>query len=225
MSEDDFDADRRGNSQSVGGRVAGDLSAFVSLAGDYYRGEIDRATTWRGRLDQTTNWAVVFVAAVLTWAFSGQNRPHYVILIGVFGVTAFLLMEANRYREYDAWRHRVRTLQTHLIAEMFSPGRSPETEWEDQLGEELREPVFEISFHGAMHHRLRRSYIALLTILLLAWLARITVHNPEESWQQTASIMGVPGTVVTGLVSVFFATLVVFTMWSAREGRTREFQV
>ncbi|MFW5918029.1 MAG: DUF2270 domain-containing protein, partial [Haloferacaceae archaeon] len=102
MSEDDSEADRQGNSQSVGGRAAEDLSAFVSLAGDYYRGEVDRATTWRGRMDQTTNWAVVIVAAVLTWAFSGDNRPHYVILIGVFGVTAFLLMEAHRYREYDA---------------------------------------------------------------------------------------------------------------------------
>jgi uncharacterized membrane protein len=225
MSEDDAEADSRESDRSVGGQIAGDLSLFISLAGDYYRGEIDRATTWRARLDQTTNWAVVIVAAVLTWAFSGDSRPHYVILIGVFGVTAFLLMEANRYREYDAWRDRVRKVQTNLIAEMFSPGGAPDNDWQDQLGTELREPAFEISFRGALHHRLRRSYLALLSILLLAWVARITVYQPQEPWYQSASILGIPGEAVTGFVGVFFLTLVVLTLWSAREDRTREFQV
>lgn len=225
MTEDEFDADSPENGQSVGERVAGDLSTYVSLVGDYYRGEVDRATTWRARLDQTTNWAVVIVAAVLTWAFSGDSRPHYVILIGVIGVTTFLLMEANRYREYDAWRHRVRTLQKNLFAEVFSPGHAPDADWQDRLGEELREPAIEISFRGALHHRLRRSYLALLSILLLAWGARVTAYAPEESWHQTASILGFPGEAVAGIVVAFFAVIVALTLWSAREDRTREFQV
>ena len=102
---------------STGAQIAEELASFTSLVGELYRGEVDRTTTWRARLDQTTNWAVVFVAAILTWAFSSPDHPHFVILIGVFGVSAFLVMEATRYREYDVWRGRVRTLQTELMAE------------------------------------------------------------------------------------------------------------
>jgi len=118
--------------------------------------------TWRGRLDQTTNWAVVVVGAILTWAFSSADNPHYVILIGVFGVTAFLAMEATRYREYDIWRNRVRVLQRGLYAQMYAPDPSDDAGWQAKLGNELRDPEFEMSYREALTHRLRRSYVALL---------------------------------------------------------------
>jgi len=71
----------------------------------------------------------VVVAAILTWAFSSSDNPHYVLLIGVFAVAAFLVMEANRYREYDVWRDRVRTIQTDVIAEQYDPSETPSREW------------------------------------------------------------------------------------------------
>jgi uncharacterized membrane protein len=224
MSEDEHETESRLTDQSIGERIAEDLSAFTVLTTDFYRGEIDRTTTWRARLDQTTNWAVVVVAAILTWAFSGGNRPHYVILIGVFGVSAFLLMEANRYREYDVWRNRVRTLQEELMAEMFAPGDAPDSNWRAELSEDLRNPTFGISFRGALDHRLRRSYLPLLSLLGVAWIARITVYKPQESWPQTASISVLPGEVIVGVVVVFYATLLGLTVWSAHGTRIREFQ-
>jgi len=224
MVEDERETRNRGDSDSTGRRVASELSIFTGLATDFYRGEVDRATTWRSRLDQTTNWAVVVVAAVLTWAFSGENRPHYVILIGTFAVTAFLLMEANRYQEYDVWRDRVRTVQSGLMAEAFAPREKPDDNWQASLGEQLRNPTLRISFWEAMNHRLRRSYLALISILILAWIARITVYASDETWRQTARILPIPGVIVVGVVGLFYAVLVLITIWSARGAHTEEFQ-
>lgn len=224
MTEDEHEAEDRRIDSPVAERIAENVPAFTTLTTDFYRGEIDRTTTWRARLDQTTNWAVVVVAAILTWAFSGENRPHYVVLIGVFGVSTFLLMEANRYREYDVWRNRVRTIQEDLMAETFDPGQAGESNWRTTVSEELRDPEFGISYLGALNHRLRRSYLALLTILGVAWLARVTVYEPREPWQRTASIFVIPGEVVVGVVAVFYAVLVALTFWSARSPRIREFQ-
>jgi uncharacterized membrane protein len=75
-----------------------------------------------------------------------------------------------------------------------------------------------------MNHRLRRSYLALLTILILAWIARITAYSPDESWRQTARILFISGEIVAGVVGLFYAFLIVVTVWSAREERTEEFQ-
>jgi uncharacterized membrane protein len=224
MSEDERGVAERGEQRNVGGRIAEDLPTLTSIAGDYYRGEVDRAATWRGRLDQTTNWAVVVVAAILTWAFSGQGRPHYVVLIGILAVTGFLLMEANRYREYDVWRGRIRTMQSDLIAEAFDPEDAKNADWRTPIGDELRNPEFNISFRHALNHRLRRSYLPLLVILLVAWVARVTVYAPQEPWRQTASILVVPGELVGAVVAVCYVVLVVLTAWSARGSRIREFQ-
>lgn len=224
MNEDDTETSSEHPDESVGAGIDDDGTGFAGLTGDFYRGELERTATWRGRLDQTTNWAVVLVAAILTWAFSSPDNPHYVILIGVFGVTAFLVMEATRYREYDVWRNRVRILQVDLFAEMYSPGGAGPSKWRDELSDELRNPRFNISFRQALNHRLRRSYLALLLLLLAAWITRITVFEPSESWRQTASILVLPGEVVTGAVAVFYAVLVAVAAWSARGGRVREFQ-
>ena len=231
MADDGTQTETAREGDRVGTRIAEDLSTYTTATADFYRGEIDRMTTWRGRLDQTTNWAVVIVAAILTWAFTSPDHPHYVILIGVFGATAFLVMEANRYREYDVWRDRVRALQAGVFADVYAPDGKPgsewpaERDWQTELGEDLRRPTFDISLAEAINHRLRRSYMALLLILLVAWIARITAFEPSESWRETAALFTIPGEFVVGAVAVFYAVAVALTLWSAREERTEEFQV
>jgi uncharacterized membrane protein len=205
-------------------RITGDLSANTAVITDLYRGEIERMTTWRARLDQTTNWAVVLVAAILTWAFSSPDNPHYVILIGIFGTTGFLLMEAHRYREYDAWRDRVRSLQSNLIADVVASERSRGDDWQAHLAEDLRRPRLEISVLQAVNHRLRRSYLALLLVLLLAWTARIAVFQTGEPWHETASIFVLPGRMVVGVLAVFYAIVIGIVVVSAYDDRMREFQ-
>ncbi|WP_225333366.1 DUF2270 domain-containing protein [Halomicrobium urmianum] len=199
------------------------IAEYDGLTGEFYRGEIDRTSTWRARLDQTTNWAVVVVAAILTWAFTSANNPHFVILIGMFGVSAFLVMEATRYREYDVWRNRVRLLQAGLYAELFA-GKTDTPDWRDRIGEQLLQPEFNITFQEALTHRLRRSYLALLLLLLAAWFARITVFLPDQDWRQTASIFIVPGELVVVVVAAFYAVVIALAAYSARGERVREFQ-
>lgn len=224
MAIDDAEPHEGLSDTDIGRQLAGNFGWFSSLTGDFYRGEVDRTTSWRKRLDQTTNWAVVVVAAILTWAFSSPDHPHFVILIGVFGVSAFLFMEANRYREYDVWRARVRTLQAELFANMYDPESPGDPAWLTRFSEDLRNPSFSISYREALAHRLRRSYIALLLILLAAWITRITLLEPQERWQTTASIFGLSGGAVAGLVGAYYLLLIGITVWSARRDRVREFQ-
>ncbi|GAD53686.1 hypotheical conserved protein [Halarchaeum acidiphilum MH1-52-1] len=169
-----------------------------------YRGEIHRMKYWRERLDKTTNWAVIVMAAILTWAFSSPDNPHYIILIGIAMLGVFLTIEARRYRGYDIWRSRVRTLQENVWSVGLDPSRDVvDPEWRERLGNDYREPAVKITAEEAIAHRLRRIYLPLFAILLVAWLVRITAFSPE-SWLQTAAIGMIPGLVVIGLVAAFF---------------------
>ena len=104
----------------------GPSSAMAHL----YRGEIHRMKFWRERLDRTTNWAVIVIAALLTWAFSGPDNPHYILLVGVATLTVFLVIESRRYRGYDIWRTRVRTIQENV----WAYGLDPDAGWRTRTG-------------------------------------------------------------------------------------------
>lgn len=197
-------------------------SETLSLMGHLYRGELDRATSWRSRLDQTTNWAVVFVAAILTWAFSNRANPHYVLLIGMFAVTGFLVIEAHRFREYDIWRSRVRTMQQNVFAAMLVPQTTYNDDWQRELSESLDTPTFTISIWESIGHRLRRTYLPLLLLLLVAWVVRITVFQPRKSWRQTAGIPGVSGETIVLVVAVLYLLAIGTAIWSALGTKTLE---
>ena len=64
----------------------------------FYRGEIQRANTWRNRLDTTTNWAVVATGAAISFALSNPANHYGVIILNTLLVTLFLWIEARRYR-------------------------------------------------------------------------------------------------------------------------------
>jgi uncharacterized membrane protein len=223
MGDSQTDSDNRTDSDLLA-TLREDRSTSISLLGDFYRAEVDRATTWRGRLDQTTNWAVVVVAAILTWAFSSQNNPHYILLIGIFAVVTFLLIEAHRYQEYDIWRTRVRGLQKNLFVGILQTESSRDPDWQTELSTSLENPTFNISYRRAVAHRFRRMYLALLTILLIAWIVRITVFQTGESWRQTAGILGVDGALIVLVVVWVYVLLFAFTIWSAIVAESRELQ-
>ena len=169
-----------------------------------YRGEVHRMKFWRERLDRTTNWVVTILAAILTWAFTGNN-PHYIILIGMVMLTVFLVIEARRYRGYDLWRSRVRLMQENVFANALDPSTEiSDPEWRRELSEDYRQPKIKISFEEALAHRLRRNYLPLLAVLLVAWFIRITAFMQAANWPATAAIGAIPGLVVTGVLIVFF---------------------
>ncbi|AQL44593.1 hypothetical protein BV210_17150 [Halorientalis sp. IM1011] len=169
-----------------------------------YRGEIHRMKLWRERLDKTTNWAVLLIAAVLTWAFSSEANPHYVILVGHAAVVMFLFIEARRYRAYDLWRSRVRKLQEHVWAVGLDPNIDlEESDWREELAADYRRPKLKISTEEAIAHRLRRVYFPLFTVLNGAWLLRVTAFAGTD-WPASAAVGTIPGTLVTAVVAVLY---------------------
>lgn len=219
-----------------------DPVTVTSLIGHFYRGELDRTTSWRTRLDQTSNWAVVVVAAILTWVFSSPDNPHYVLLIGMLAVVAFLLTEAHRYREYDIWRSRVRTLQRNVFAGVFASDAvadvgsgtdsdassdatstaSPDENWQSELSRNLRTPTFSMPYWMAVGHRLRRVYLGLLSLLLVAWTVRVTLFEPGKSWRETAALPGVDASVLVAVLVVGYAGFVSLAVASVRGSEIEE---
>lgn len=224
MGSEERDPDAVGGTD-IGGLLAEDTTDMSSVLGDAYRGELDRETTWRARLDQTTTWAVTVMAAILTWAFSSPDNPHYVVLVGVLVVTIFLLIEARRYRDYDVYRSRVRFFQKNLLAEALDPSEGIEHEnWRAELAGDYRRPTLKVSMREALGNRLRRVYLALLGVLLAAWIFRVSAFVEGEGPPATAAVASIPGPVVIAAVAAFYVAVLVVVLWPSDREAMGEFR-
>ncbi|GAA0203140.1 DUF2270 domain-containing protein [Halobaculum roseum] len=195
-------------SPHIGGGLLDENMGPSSAMAHLYRGELHRMKLWRERLDRTTNWGVVVIAALLTWAFTSPDNPHYIILVGVATLSVFLVIESRRYRGYDIWRTRVRTIQENVWAYGLDPeGGLADRDWRERLGDDYRTPTLKITAEEAIAHRLRRVYLPLFAVLLAAWLIRTTAFS-SEPWPDAAAIGMVPGTVVLLTVGAFYAAAI-----------------
>ena len=202
------------------GLLEEDMAPSSSMA-HLYRGEIHRMTAWRDRLDRTTNWAVLVMSGVLTYGFSGADRPHYILLLGFAALVAFLLIEAERYRGYDVWRGRVRTLQRNVFAYGLDPSQGIEDPaWRRDLSRDYRNPVIKITTEEAIAHRLRRIYLLLFTVVLGAWVVHVTTFS-SEPWRASATIGEIPGVVVAAVLAVGYLVAVFVAVrprtWNAED--------
>lgn len=207
--------------REVGDGLLDEAMGPSSTMAHVYRGEVHRMKYWRERLDRTSNWAVLVMSGVLTWGFSGPDRPHYILLLGMAALGAFLLMEAQRYRGYDLWRGRVRTLQKNVIAYGLDPSLGlADPAWREKLGQDYRSPVIKISREEAIAHRLRRIYLLLFTVMLVAWVIHVAAFT-SQPWAASAAIGAVPGPVVAGGLAVLYLGGVVIAFrprtWAAED--------
>lgn len=217
MTRSETDADRpegeserrpAGDEEIGRGLFEEDMGPGSAMA-HLYRGEIHRMERWRDRLDRTTYWAVTVIAAILTWAFSSQGNPHYLILIAIAVLTVFLNIEARRFRGYDIWRSRVRLLQKNVFAYALDPsGEVSDSNWREELSRDYLRPTMKVTLEESIAHRLRRVYFPMYGLLLVAWFIRITGFATRP-WPESAGIAWIPGLVVTGAVAVFYLSLVV----------------
>ncbi len=189
-----------------------DPGHFTTALVHFYRAEVSRANTWRTRLDATTNWAVVTTAAGLTFAFSTPQNPHPVLLLVLILVLTFLYIEARRYRYYELWYYRVHLIETDFLARMLNPPFSPSSDWADSLVESLVHPAFPINRWEAIGRRFRRNYVWLVSLLILSWLAKLTLHpTPLLRFPllvERAAIGPLSGAVVIGAVVTVYTILV-----------------
>jgi uncharacterized membrane protein len=196
-------------------------SEFNTAMAHFYRGEVQRSNTWRNRLDTTTNWAVISSGAMLSFAFSSPNTPHFVIPVESILVAVFLLMEARRYRYYEIWSSRVRVMETGYLARMLAPDAvPPDKEWASHLASDLLTPHFTISVWEAIGRRLRRNYIWLFALLALSWNLKVYLYpspaNNFDEFLSRAQVGLMPGSIVFLVGFVFNATLFIFAMSTIR---------
>ncbi|WP_433632370.1 DUF2270 domain-containing protein [Halomicrococcus sp. NG-SE-24] len=222
VDPEDFDSTEP-EERDVASEAATDHEKFLSMLPHYYRGEVAQANSLMDRLDLTVDWAIAVVTAVLALAFQGGDVTAYLLLIGIVAVSAFLLFDVRRYRIYDATRARVRLLEENVFANTFDPAGTPVDEWRKELGTDLRRPTLKVSYLEALSRRLRRVYFLLYLLLGGAWVFRITLFAPGEPWTETASVSGVPGEIVAGVVAIFFVVVVVVTFWPTGRRAKGEF--
>lgn len=186
----------------------------------YYRGELGRMTSWRDRIDRTTNWAMTVVAGLLSVSLSTSSSHHGVVLFAMLLVSLFLMIEARRYRFFDVYRARVRQLERYYFAQALLPQAELNPDWAAAIARSLRSPVFLMDYREALTRRIRRNYVWMYLILLLAWGLKISTPKllPEERAVEfvhsfgelvaNATLGPLPGGLVLAGVLLFYALIV-----------------
>jgi uncharacterized membrane protein len=153
---------------------------YVNAMSHFYRGEMGRIMVWRQRLDITTNWAITSSTAIITIAFSNAGVPHIIFFFNLAIVWGMLWIEARRYRFYDAFRARIRMLEAHFLVPMVMENRDLlQGEWKKLVCEDLILPCFKISKLEAIGRRLKRNYVFIFILILVAWITKIFIHAPH----------------------------------------------
>jgi uncharacterized membrane protein len=210
---------------------------FVTTVSHYHRAEIARMAGWRDRLDRTTNWAITVVAAMLSLSLSTASAHHGVLIFAMLLILLLLWIEARRYRFFDVYRMRVRQLERHYFAQLFSPREDHAANWLQILGESLRTPKFLISTRVAFARRLRRNYSYLFFILLVAWILKISTPGLQEDTPgglvgsvdeavRNATLGLLPGwLVVAGIAAFYVALLAAALVWGKADTDVAEGRV
>ncbi|MCP5112719.1 MAG: DUF2270 domain-containing protein [bacterium] len=139
----------------------------------FYRGELSRMIAWRDRLDRTTNWAIAASAAMLSVTLSSPESHHAVILCCMVLVFLLLSIESRRYRFFDVSRNRVRLMERNYYGPFLGPEPAAEN-WREQLASDLEHPRYGLALRDAMSNRLRRNYVWIFGMLVLAWWLKVS---------------------------------------------------
>jgi uncharacterized membrane protein len=190
----------------------------------YFRAEVGRMTGWRDRLDRTSNWAITVAAATLSISLSTPDSHHGIVLFAMLVISLLLWIEARRYRFFDVYRARVRLLERNYFAQVLSPAQDATPEWSEELARSLRAPRFLMGHLEAVSRRLRRNYIWMYLILLLAWVLKISSPRLQDDASSreaartlneilsNAALGSLPGWLVLGAVAMLYGALLFVTL-------------
>ena len=185
----------------------------------YYRAMVGRADIWRTRMDATSNWALGATAAVVSFAVGNPSAPHYVVFIASILTASFLFLEARRLTFYHLWQQRVLLLERDFIRVAVEPGAEttpPTEQLQRALSPHLGRTVPTMRLAKAVARRLRRIYLYLFAVQLLAWCLKLSSQpTPVSSLNEfvTRAETGVlPGAAVLALTTVAFTALAVFAL-------------
>jgi len=198
-----------------------DSGDFTQIITHMYRAEVQRSYNWRNRLDRTTEWSIVILSALTTWTFSVPGRRHELLLSVLIFMGTLLWIESRRFRFYNVWASRIKTLEENFLAKTLSPDKKVSTrEWMDTLANDLRNPRFKIPFWIALAHRLRRVYFWLFSLTIMLWFGKLAIHpEPATSFGDMinrASILAVPGYVVMILISILLTGTAIIAIFGSQ---------
>ena len=186
---------------------------------------------WRQRLDVTTNWAITSSTAIITIAFSTREVPHIIFFFNLAIVAALLWIESRRYRFYDAFRARIRMLEAHFLVPIVMENRELlHGEWKKLVCEDLILPSFKITKLEAIGRRLKRNYVFIFILILVAWLTKIFLHatapiNDVVSFYHALRIGHIPSWVVAMVFVGTFISVISITIYVSKHssGEISEF--
>src|SRR5438046_418678 len=186
---------------------------------------------WRLRLDGTTIGAITSLAAIITIAFSAREVPHIIFFFNLAIVWVLLWIESRRYRFYDAFRARVRMLEAHFLIPMVMENRELlQGEWKKLVCEDLILPCFKISKLEAVGRRLKRNYVFIFILILMAWLTKIFLHasapiNDFVSFYHALRIGHIPSWLVALIFTGTFISVIAITIYVSKRssGEISEF--
>jgi uncharacterized membrane protein len=207
---------------------------YINAMSHFYRGELGRIMAWRSRLDVTTTWAVTTTTSIITVAFTFPQLPHIIFFFNLTIVWMMLWIESRRYRFYDAFRARVRMLEAHFLVPMVMENRQLlQGDWQKLVCEDLLLPSFKISVLEAVGRRLKRNYMFIFIIILVAWVMKVILHAPAErpvtslmSFFHALSVQRIPWWIVAVLFVGTYIVVIGLTVFVARKtsGEISEFE-
>lgn len=183
---------------------------YVNAMSHFYRGELGRIMIWRQRLDVTTTWAITSSTTIIGAAFSFRDIPHIIFFFNLALVWIMLWIEARRYRFYDAFRGRVRMLESHFLVPMVTQNpKLLDGQWRKLVCEDLILPSFKISRLEALGRRLKRNYIFIFAIIMVAWTLKIFIHAkaPIHTFWEFYRALAVEALPAWMAAIVFFGTI------------------
>ena len=191
-------------------------ASYATAMSHFYRGEIGRIMQWRARIDTTTHWAITTTTTIFTVSFSVREVPHIIFAFNLAIVSVMLWIEARRYRFYDAFRARLRMLEAHFLVPMLMHDKKLlEGDWRQMLAEDLLIPCFKISAFEAVGRLLKRNYVFIYVIILVAWLTKISLHAPSPitNWTTFYEALHVGKTIPGWGIAVIFVVTVAVVLW------------
>ena len=205
---------------------------YVNAMSHFYRGELSRIMVWRQRLDITTNWAITSSTAIITIAFSNRDVPHLIFFFNLAIVWVMLWIEARRYRFYDAFRARVRMLEAHFLVPMVMENRDLlQGEWKKLVCEDLILPSFKISRLEAVGRRLKRNYVFIFILIMVAWVTKIFLHasmtlDGLPAFYRAMRVGHIPSWLVAVIFGGTFVSVIGITIYVGKKttGEVSEFR-
>jgi uncharacterized membrane protein len=190
---------------------------YITAMSHLYRGEMQRANSWRNRLDATTNWAVLTAAGMISFLFTNPLNSHVVVLCSNLAVMAYMVIEARRYRYFEVYRARVRMLEENFYIPIITRNLvSPMLDWQKAVAADLDRPKFKTSVLEAIGFRLRRNYWIIFAFVLGGWLMKVGLQPDAPDTLRELYDRVAVGPVPAWLVLVgggsFYGSLVLLAM-------------